>query len=246
MIRWLFNNLNRKGIRILLLVAGYWLIVAAEISGQTAGDYRTAGNVTFSAATNWQTFDGSIWVAAVSAPTNANGVITIQTGHTATVSAAATLDQVVVASGGILTVSSGQTLSIANGTGTDLSISGTVNNSGIITPTGTIVFNAASNYNHTQNGGTIPTATWNASSNCNITGITGATSLGGFDQTFGNFTWNCTGQTSNFYIASNVTIQGNFTVSGTGAFDSNNHVLRMSGTASRIHNYSRWRFYCHQ
>ena len=233
MIRWLFNNLNRKGIQILLLVACCWLVDAAEMSGQTAGDYRTAGNVTFSAATNWETFDGSSWVVAVSAPTNANGVITIQSGHTAIVSAAVTLDQLVVASGGILTVNSGQTLSITDGIGTDLSVSGTVNNSGIITPTGTIVFNAASNYNHTQNGGTIPAATWNPSSNCNITGITSATSLGGFNQIFGNFTWNCAGQTSNFYIASNVSVAGNFTVSGTGLPPAtNDHVLRMSETAA--------------
>src|ERR1035437_2807863 len=91
-------------------------------------------------------------------------------------------------------------------------------------------FAAGSTYQHVQNGGTIPTAAWDPSSNCNITGITSSTGFtGGLQgQTFGNFTWNCIGQTSNFYMASNFTVAGNFSVLGTGSFDYNYHVLRMS------------------
>ena len=103
------------GVKRLVLVAGCLLLVTLSSFGQSLGDYRTAGNVTFSAAANWETYNGSIWVAAGAAPTNANGVITIQNGHTATVTAPVTIDQVIVNSTGILTVNSGQTLTIANG-----------------------------------------------------------------------------------------------------------------------------------
>ncbi len=221
-----------KCINKFLLFAVCWLLVMNSVTGQVLNDYRTNGNTTFVAATNWERYNGGAWVVAATAPTSASNVITIRSGHTATVTAAISLDQVVVNPGGILAVNSGMTLSIAAGPGTDLNVNGTVNNSGTISQTGTIAFNAGSAYIHSQDGGTIPTATWNASSNCNITGIAAATSLGGFGQTFGNFTWNCPGQTSNFYIASNVNILGDFTVSGTGTFDSNNHVLRMSNSAT--------------
>jgi hypothetical protein len=82
----------------------------------------------------------------------------------------------------------------------------------------TINFLSGSTYEHARNGGTIPTATWDATSNCNVTGIT-STAPSGLNQTFGNFTWNCTGQgTSNLDIYSNglPTIKGNFNVTSTG------------------------------
>lgn len=201
--------------------------------GQAAGDYRTAATGNWNALATWQTYNGTAWVAASTTPTSANGVITIRNGHTVTVTASVTVDQVTIDAGGQVTVNTTITLTIANGADAiDMIVAGTLVNSGTITTTGALAFNSGSTYQHTQNGGTIPAATWNAASNCNITGITSATSLGGFGQTFGNLTWNCPGQTSNFYIAANVTIAGNFTISGTGTFDSNNHVLRMSETGT--------------
>jgi len=75
-------------------------------------------------------------------------------------------------------------------------------------------------YQHARNGGPIPTATWNAASTCLISGITGTIPSAGLGQSFGNFTWNCTGQTgaiNNLAGASGglTTINGNFTVSST-------------------------------
>ena len=55
----------------------------------------------------------------------------------------------------------------------------------------------------------------------------------GLRANFGNFTWNCTGQTTNLYLASNMTITGSFTISATGAtLDPTNLSLRMSNTTT--------------
>lgn len=123
-----------------------------------------------------------------------------------------------VDAGGRININSGQTLTIANGTGTD------VVNNGIIANTGTVTLNASATFSnaagsefiHSRNGGTIPTATWAATSTCTVTSITG-TMPGGFPQNFGNLTWNCTGQTANYSINTNVSIQGNFNLMSTGA-----------------------------
>jgi Secretion system C-terminal sorting domain len=93
---------------------------------QLAGDFQTNGAVTFSAATNWQKYDGAAWVAAGSAPTSADGVITIQTGHTATYnlsSAGLSIDQLVIKGTLIYapTASAGA-MTIANGTGDDIQV----------------------------------------------------------------------------------------------------------------------------
>jgi len=48
-------------------------------------------------------------------------------------------------------------------------------------------------YEHNANGGTIPTATWQTNSTCNVTGSTGSIDLSGLGQTFFNFTYNCSG-----------------------------------------------------
>ena len=233
-LRTAIKRLNGRGVRKLLLVAGCLLLVFNSSFGQANGDYRTIGNVTFAASLNWERYNGSAWVAAGAAPVIGDNIITIRTGNTATVTANKTLDQIVVASGGVLTVNSGQNLTIPNGVGTDLSVSGTINNSGTITPGGTIVFNASSAYNHTQDGGTIPDATWNASSNCNITGVT-ANEPGGLSQSFGNFTWNCPGQTGTdlninpLEVGNGGTVTGDFTLISTGVGS-----IRLSNNVNRV------------
>ena len=217
-----------------ILVPVYCLLVYNSSFGQVTGDFRSNGNVTFSAAVNWERYNGSAWIGAGAAPVQSDNVITIRTGNTATVSSNKTIDQVFVESGGVLCINSGQTLTIANGTGTDLNVSGTINNSGIITPTGTIIFNSSSSYNHNQDGGTIPTATWNSSSNCNITGVT-VTEPNGLSQFFGNFIWNCTGQTGSelninpLSVSFSGAVTGNFTVASTGTGS-----IRLSNVTPRI------------
>ena len=71
-----------------------------------------------------------------------------------------------------------------NSFGVLTTVNGTINNSGTVNGTATrLAFNAASIYNHTQNTGNIPTAAWNTTSNCNITGTT-TTAPSGLIQSF--------------------------------------------------------------
>jgi len=83
-------------------------------------------------------------------------------------------------------------------------------------------------YHHARNGGVIPTATWGANSECRITGITntpftiGAGFLG---QTFGNFTWNCAGQTATQIFNVNPIVQNTTSILNTGT----NYLLLATG-----------------
>ncbi|TAE13926.1 MAG: BspA family leucine-rich repeat surface protein [Bacteroidetes bacterium] len=107
--RWLTYSLS------LLLFLAY-----GQASAQTTDDFRSNGAVTFASATNWQRFDGTTWASAGSAPTSANNAITIRNGHTATVGANVTLDQLTVE--GTLQVNTGVTLTLNDGTGIDMTI----------------------------------------------------------------------------------------------------------------------------
>ncbi len=78
-----------------------------------------------------------------------------------------------------------------------ISNNGTITNSGTINTTGALNNGAGSFYKHNfiSAVGTIPTATWNVTSTCEILacGNTGAGPFG-INQTFGHFIWNTTGQ----------------------------------------------------
>ncbi len=218
---------------------------------------RSKSTGTWSDATTWEwSLDGVTYNAPVSAaPTSANsGSIEIQATHTVTLAAATSADQLTVDATGQITVAAGQTLTIANGTGTDLSVSGmldvagtlaissgaavVVNAGGIVrkddgsslTTTGTLTFNSGGKYQHnnTTAAGTIPTATWNAGSTCEVIGYTSNTSNpNGLGQAFYNFTWNCGLQTGSINLADNLTnVLGDFNVLATGATTS----LRLAGT----------------
>ena len=202
-----------------LVTAALSIFLASAIaSGQSVDDFRSGQTGNWNSTGTWERWNGSTWVTpAPSTPTSGNGVITIQNGHTVTVTAGVTVDQVVVNGGGQITLNSGVTLTIANGTGTDIAVSGIFRSSGTITvnASATIAFNSGGTYQHSQDGGTIPTATWNSGSTCLVTG-TVATLPGGFNQTFGHLTWNCAGQTSTANLGSTLTITGNLTVQSTG------------------------------
>lgn len=110
------------------------------------------------------------------------------------------------------------TISFANLSVTNNTITGTLtNNGGVVTATAANTkFGSTSSYIHNMNGGTIPTATWSAGSTCNVTGVTN-TVPAGLGQTFGNFIWNCTGQSSTIKLAGNLTgVNGNLTFTSTG------------------------------
>jgi hypothetical protein len=207
-----------SALRSLVIIVTGILLSAGVARAQTTDDFQTHQTGNWNSTTTWERWNGSAWITpAPSTPTNANGVITILNGHTVTVTANVTADQVVVGTGAQVTLPSGDTLTISNGTGTDLSVSGLFNNSGTITRnTGaTIVFNSGSTFQHAVDGGTIPTATWNANSICMVTG-TVATLPNGLNQTFGHLTWNCNSQTTNLTLSNTLAMNGTLTIQSTG------------------------------
>ncbi|OYU96063.1 MAG: hypothetical protein CFE21_06530 [Bacteroidetes bacterium B1(2017)] len=79
----------------------------------------TSGSETWERSANGGSTYATVTLSA-DLPSSSNSTITIQNGHTVTVSATATVDEVVVQSGGILIVSAAMTVN--NGTGDDISI----------------------------------------------------------------------------------------------------------------------------
>ncbi|MBX2991735.1 MAG: T9SS type A sorting domain-containing protein [Bacteroidetes bacterium] len=214
-------------IAMCLALAGVPSFAQTLYRSNATGDWNSTG--TWQVSTN----NGTDWTAASSTPTDANNDgITVRTPHNVSVTSSVTVDQVVIEAGAQVTITDGSTLTIHDGSGTDLSVSGTLqtnstSNTSGITNNGTIVFNDGGTYVHNVDAEAIPAATWDANSTCAITGVD-STSPGGLGQTFGNFIWNCTGQTNSVSFESNLGgIQGNFTVASTGGNE-----LRISNTGS--------------
>jgi hypothetical protein len=170
---------------------------------------KTAANGNYNLAGTW---------TPSGVPVAGDDVI-VPSGVTLTVNAnTAALKSITVNSGGTMIVSPNFTVSA-----TTITIEGTYTNqsTGAITAT-TVSFAAGALYRNAVNGGFIPIATWHANSTCEITGYT--TTAGNppnyttiFAQAFGNFTWNCTGQTGSISLGGRLTtVNGNFTVSSTG------------------------------
>jgi hypothetical protein len=117
-------------LKLLLLT----LIFSQTVFAQSAGDYRSVnapvspgsgGN--WSDISKWETYNGTTWVAAATAPTSADGVITIRNGDSIRVNVAVTADQIVVEAGSHLAVNvAGNNLTLNDGAGTDLVVNGTL------------------------------------------------------------------------------------------------------------------------
>ena len=206
--------------------------------------FRSIQSGNWNATSTWQQSmdNGITWVTATSTPTSADGTVIIQPTHVVTVTANVNVDQVTVNAGGQITVSNGITLTIADGAGTDMSVDGTIMNSGgTITTIGTLAFNSESVYNHAMDGGTIPAGVWDPNSTCLVTGVlANVPTVSSFAQNFGNFTWNCPLQTGELSLVGNLTtINGNLNI-----IDTHNGSLRLAnggviGTLSVGGNYSQ-------
>jgi autotransporter-associated beta strand protein len=132
----------------------------------------------------------------------------------------------VVNVGGVLATANSNVNNIFNATNTTTTVAstGTINNGGIVTNTTTaeLVINGGYNHLHTITGGTVPLATWGATSTISFLGYTtNTTAPVNLDQTFQNFVYNCASQTSLINLALNsntatVNVNGNFTVTSTG------------------------------
>jgi hypothetical protein len=194
-------------------------------AGAASNAYRTKASGDWSDYnTVWEVYNGSTWVAASKSPQLADGAITIENGHSITVTTNLSggtngIDQLVIQSTGRIDVNTGGTLEIRNATAPGMTASGILSvNGGTFTTNGapTITFANGSKYIHNQNGGTIPTATYGATSTVEIAGVT-TTVPTGLAQTFGNFVWNSSGQTTNINLAGDpATVSSDFVVASTG------------------------------
>lgn len=167
--------------------------------------------------------------------------ITIPDGYSATADQLEieTISQLVVADGGQLTIStvSGDIeftdpigLSSSYGVLTVQSNGILINGNVINTPdAGSLILNSSSTYQHAQDGGTIPLATWDSNSNCEITGNTGG-SINNLDQTFGNFIWNATGFISTFNLDQNLSTNQDLIIRRTGTIGN----FRFTSTSTGI------------
>jgi hypothetical protein len=100
-------------------------LMNGNLFAQTVGDYQSFASGAWNATTSWSRWNGASWVnPAPSVPTSTDGVITILTGHTIQITAAVSLDQVVINNGGTINWTGG-TFAIVNGAGVDLQIDGT-------------------------------------------------------------------------------------------------------------------------
>jgi hypothetical protein len=228
----------------------------------------TTGNI--SDPNTWEeSFDnGATWVnPAYYAPTDVNSTnVTVQTGHIVFNDINNQLDQVMVQTGGQISVNKATTLTIASGksaAGNSLDINGVLDvtgtlvinsnatvvvesggavqteQGGVETINGTLTFTSNSIYYHlySTTAGTIPTATWNAGSTCEIIGFSTSTAtVSGATQNFYNFLWNCPNESAAVPFGGNVptAVNGAFTVANTGSSEirlanNNSPVLNLLG-----------------
>lgn len=223
---------------LLLLFVIALLYLPQTLLGQAVGDYRSFQSGAWNVAANWARWNGSAWVnPAPTAPTSADSVITIQSGHTMQITANVSLDQVVINAGGTINWTGG-TCTFVNSTvaGPDLIINGTfIDNRGAGTPSitftapatwqmganGTLIRTSGNSSNNWQNnyqGGisTIPsTSNW-------ILRKTGAqnpsiTSVGAFYPNLIVENNTATAWAPTFTGGGTTTIKGNFDIGGSGA-----------------------------
>jgi hypothetical protein len=190
----------KGGIQIIILF--FSVCFSISMHAQEVGDYRTKATGNWTAAATWETWNGSAWVES-GFPTSENGVITILNGHTVTVTANVTVDQVVIEAGGQVTLSGG-TLTVSNGPGDDFVILGTYRRISTFTTifvnSGAVVRCANGGiYEHAlaASGGSIPSITWEDESIFRLLNSqTTSVSPSGLNQSFGIVEINRPGQTT--------------------------------------------------
>ncbi|MDZ7261520.1 MAG: T9SS type A sorting domain-containing protein, partial [candidate division KSB1 bacterium] len=183
------------------------------------GNYRSYQSGNWNDVNTWERYNGTAWVyPAPTIPSLEASVISIQKGHTVTVTTPDSVDQLVIATGGELVINPDVTLLVKNGEGVDLTLSGVIKNFGTITQENSTTLKALSGgrYLHNQDGGVIPEFQWGSGSTIEFTSLkTTAPSNG--NQNFYNVIWNCPNQTANLNMGWNGnTIGGNITIISTG------------------------------
>ncbi|NVO20891.1 MAG: T9SS type A sorting domain-containing protein [Bacteroidetes bacterium] len=200
-----------------------------------SGNWGTTGT--------WQqsTDGGTTWVAATTTPTNADGNITIRSGNTVTVAASVSADDMTIDAGGQLTVNASQTFTVADGTGTDLTVNGTIVNAGTLTFTGQVASSATGTieFNGTS-AQTIPVIATPGYGNLTISNNSTKTAGGALDIQ-GNLTINST-STFNGGTSLSHNISGNWTNNGTFSYTTASTINFDGNTSSVINGSSATTF----
>ena len=196
--------------------------------------YRSIGSGPWFSTSTWESSsDNMTWAPAIATPSSADNDITIQTGNIVTVSLAVGADQLTIETGATLEILSGL-FTVADGTGTDLTVNGIWKlTDGTIITTGSVEINNAASFQYNKITATtvvVPTCTWNTGSNFEVlaTGI-----ASGFNttanQAYYNFIWNNPTQPNGVNMSGNVhTINGDFQILNTGP---TLEELRITGSA---------------
>lgn len=169
------------------------------------------------------------WSNAVTAPTTTDLSVTLTSPYSVTISASRSIDQVTVASGSTLELTGG-TLTIADGTGTDLLVQGILRNS----TTSAFTLSGSANievdnggiyeHNPSTGGGAMTAMTWAAGSTCKILKANVTSAPSGLNQSYYNFTWASSTQTATCNLSGNLlTINGDFRL------ENNGQILRLIG-----------------
>ena len=187
--------------------------------------YRTKATGNWDDASTWQYYNGSTssWEDATLAPDYYNDTITILNGHTAVFAADKSVNDLIVESGGRLEVAQGVTVTLKNGTGTDMDVYGTLKKSGVIIRSSgaSITVENGGTYQHNSSGD-ISTITWETGSTCEIIGTGSGTTffnLGNTGQDFYNFIWNVPDQSCDVGMEDFTDTYGDFTLVNTNGYE---------------------------
>lgn len=206
--------------------------------------YRTVSSGDWVSTTTWQTSrnSGSTWAAATTFPNFRDGTIEIISPHVVTVTPTAgrdTVDQLTIFPGAELIINvnpSGYWLYFVDGPGTDLVVNGTLEYQDDIVQLLTGATMSVGNgglfrFNMTYGGNypiTVPTATWDPNSTCEIIASNQLPLSGGLNQSFGHFIWNYPAQTTAINFGGNLNmVNGNFTLASSGS-----GIVQLTNTAS--------------
>jgi len=204
----------------------------------TSAFLRTKATGLWTDVNIWESSEnGTEWSNALFAPASTDGNITILNGHVVSIAASISIDQIVVEAGGQLNINTGQTLTLLNGTGTDLTINGTLLNQGTFTlgSGATWAVNNGGTFIHNTTSG-ISSQLSSATLGHNSTFIYRNSSTPSFsNRVFGNLSIESTSGT----FTTTVTGGGNLTVYGDYIIGSNvNLTNKVSGTQNYYGNFS--------
>lgn len=109
----------------LVFVFSFTLLIGTSFS---QFHYRTVASGNWGTVSTWEYFTGGSWIPAIATPNNNDSTITIRNGHTVTVFAPVTVDQVTIDVGGTLQNNAGVQITINNSpiaVGSDFIVNGT-------------------------------------------------------------------------------------------------------------------------